>query len=280
MTMMTPRMPFAVAGLATGVLVSALGCTQYTMLRDMGPTIPPRTFPALAGRTVCLQPFQVAFSNADDPDAPDTPQMQVPGYEFVEMSDAQKEAWDEAFDKQSDAVTDAQTTKVGSARNAFGMRVADVVSVTDPGAWLSEAVAFDLQAQGAHVLATCTPAQADLTVGGRITYLYLEEYAAIWSKLIVDVRLSSPTATLWDRTFFTGGENVDFWGSGFERYRPFREAEQKFSRLLLAELDKVLRTSPAPAAAPGAPAATSGGAPAAVPAPAPDPSTAPAAAAP
>jgi hypothetical protein len=204
--------------------------------------VPPNSFPGLAGKTVCLAGFKTAFVFDQLPDEPTQPKTELPGYEYVEVTDDQEDRWDDDIDNGEDEIPESRWTKIG----AIGMH--PLFSLTDPGQYFSEVLAFDLGAQGAKVLTKCAPADADVTVGGNLTYLKVDQAFFVgWAGAVVDADLSNRAGPAGKKTFRVVGSNAVGWGDArFENYRVVRESAQRISRLLIAELQ---------AAAAGAPAA-------------------------
>ena len=105
---------FACCCVALTALAASTGCTKKTLLRDYTPTLPPNSFPALAGKTVCLPGFQTAFNYDLEDEDPTLPESKPPNYEYVEISDQDKDRWEDDLDKAVDQVPEARWVKIGT----------------------------------------------------------------------------------------------------------------------------------------------------------------------
>jgi nucleoside phosphorylase len=92
---------------------------------------------------------------------------------------------------------------------------------------------------GAHVADPSQEADADLTVGGTIMFLKIDIYMKYWADLIVNVELKQRNKEATNLSLHTTGGRVAWTASSWEYYQPLRECQQKFSRVLIGDMEQL-----------------------------------------
>ena len=126
-------------------------------------------------------------------------------------------------------------------RNGFGKVVSRVYAINDPGQWLTDTLKADLVKLGARVVDAPQEAGAEITVGGTINYFKIDIYLSYWADLIVDVQMKPKANPATSLSVHTKAGRVAWSGSSYEYYQSLRECQQKFSQLVIAELEQHLK---------------------------------------
>ncbi len=114
-------------------------------------------------------------------------------------------------------------------------------ALNDPGTWLADTLKADLQKLGARVVDPSQEADADISVWGTIRYFKADIYMSMWSDLVVDTQLKAKAKTATTRPIHTRAAQTAWTGSSFEYYQSLRQCQQKFSRLVIADMELLLK---------------------------------------
>ncbi len=224
--------------------LAVAGCSHPLLLKKYAATAPKR--PGIEGRTVYVAPFgdQRVDEWSDDKSVP-LPEPR--GFQRVELTSEQRDAWEKERDALEEKVPQAQWHRVGHKRNAFGIPIKDVHSVNPPAEWLQQAAKLSLEAQGAKLVAA--PGDADLVIEAVVRHVWLDLYLATWVHLVVDVTTTVrgfPPKTVR----LHASEGMTAWTGGTEEsYEIFSATEQRLERYLVDFVGRELG-SPAAVAPP------------------------------
>lgn len=215
------------------------------MLKEYGPSVPPRPDAPLQNTTICIQPFLCA-SDLTSPN-PTTEPAQPPGFSFVPFTDEQSKTWVKEFKLAKKNASKADWREIGNVRNGFGIVMSHVYALNDPGVWLADTLKLDLESLGAKVVDASHGDSADITLSGTVQFCRVDSYMKTWGDLVVDLELQPKGRTASHVLLHTEGGTVAWVGSTSEFYHPLRECRQKVSWLITQEILKALK-SPAPLA--------------------------------
>ena len=93
---------------------------------------------------------------------------------------------------------------VGTVRNGFGMRTADVVSTNDISDWVTKSLRSELQARGLSVVSEAPPASADarsVTVSGEILNVFCDMYMSYTGQVSLVVRVSGKDGEIFNKHY-------------------------------------------------------------------------------
>jgi hypothetical protein len=230
--------------LALAILLAGAGCTtsgRYVALKEFSsPRLSGENSP-LKGHTVCVKPFAKAFNIEDN--RPHGRDIEPPDFVYVKMTKEETKMWEDEVTQRMKSGTEADWLQIGYVRNRYRMKMSKVCTLNDPGVWLADTLKADLQKLGARVVDTSNEADADISVGGTIKYFITDYYGMglIGAFLEVDVQLKPRTQAATTRSVYTGGTQTAWTSSGFEYYQPLRQCQQKFSRLVIADMERLLK---------------------------------------
>ena len=162
----------AAAFLATGCASSQ----RHVLLKEYGPTVPPRADHALKGVTVCIRGFQCAPSlvSLDPLTQPESPT----DFTAIPFTDEQQTTWVRETKTRTQSTTEADWRDIGTLRTGIGAVIGHVYALNDPGAWLAETLKLDLEGQGAKVVDARQSDSADIAVAGTIQFCRVDGYTA------------------------------------------------------------------------------------------------------
>jgi hypothetical protein len=163
-------------------------------------------------------------------------------YVTVKTSREEEKMWDDEVNQRKKTGTEADWLQIGSVRNQYGMKMGKVYALDDPGVGLADMLKADLQKLGAHVVDASQEADAEISVGGTIKYLISDNYSGCcYAYLEVDVQLKPRAQAATTRSFYTGAKQVNWTHSNSEHYQPLRRCQQKFSRLVIADMEQLVK---------------------------------------
>jgi len=224
------------------VALASTGCihvSRHVALKEFNSAISGEGNSPLRGHTVCVKGFVSAF-DIHNP-LPAVNVSEPPDFHYVPMTDAEKRLWHAEAMKQEKTTARESWPAVGVLRNGFGKVLGDVYALNDPGEWLTDALKADLQKLGARVVDESQEADADVTVGGTITYLKIDIYMKYWVDLVVDAQMKTPGKAVTTQAVHTHVDQVAWVGTSFEFYQALRECEQKFSRVMISDLEQKIK---------------------------------------
>jgi hypothetical protein len=233
--------------LPLAIVLAETGCStsgRYVALKEFSSPRSSGENSAVKGHTVCIKPFASAFNLEDK--RPSDREMQPKRYAYVKMTKEEKKMWEDEIDQRKKTGTEADWIQIGYVRNRYRMKMSKVYALNDPGAWLADTLKADLQKLGACVVDTSQEADAEISVGGTIKYLSVDNYGMnlLAAFLKVDVQLKPRTQAVTARSVYTAGTQTAWSsssGSTSENYQPLRECQQKFSRLVIADMERLLK---------------------------------------
>jgi hypothetical protein len=224
------------------VVLAGAGCAtsgRYVALKEFSVSKLAEESSPLKGCVVCVKPFASSFSI--DEQLPDKNTAEPPNYTYVRPTKEEAKLWDEEVRHRKKTTSKTDWPQIGYVRNGFGMVMSKVYALHDPGLWLADTLRADLQKLGARVVDSSQEADADISVCGTIKYFKVDIYMSMWSDLVVDVELKPKAKTARTRPFHTRAAQVAWIGSSFEFYQSLRECQQKFSRLVIADMELLLK---------------------------------------
>jgi len=232
--------------MTTALLLAAMmgtaGCVapgRYIVLKEYSAPAPIQENGPLKGHTICVKPFASAFNINDK--LPDKNTTEPPNYAYVEMTREETKMWDQEVTQDRKTLVKAELPQIGYVRNGFGKVVSRVYAINDPGQWLTDTLKADLVKLGARVVDAPQEAGAEITVGGTINYFKIDIYLSYWADLIVDVQMKPKANPATSLSVHTKAGRVAWSGSSYEYYQSLRECQQKFSQLVIAELEQHLK---------------------------------------
>ncbi|MGD1083288.1 MAG: hypothetical protein ABSA47_00900 [Verrucomicrobiota bacterium] len=228
--------------LLLAAMLAGAGCAtsgRYIVLKEFAPPAPSQENSPLKGRTVCVKPIACGFNINDK--LPDKNTTEPPNYTYVSMTKEETKMWDEQDTLLRKNMQKSELPQIGYVRNGFGAVMSKVYALNDPGLWLTDTLKADLEKLGARVVDATQEADAEMTVGGTIRYLKIDIYMSYWADLIVDVQLKPKTQPATTRSIHTKAGRVAWTSSSYEYYQSLRECQQKFSRLVIADLEQLGR---------------------------------------
>ncbi len=235
---MTPRFRSILACLALFALTSCAFGNRVMLMKEFEPSLPAQHAQSLQGKTICIAEFtdvtnvEDAWTKSEAQDAPD-------GFKYREMTSAEEASWDKELAERQAALPKLELVTVGWMRNGFGMHTADVESITQPAKWLAQALALELQAQGATVVGPEGRASADLAVDAEIKFLKVDIYLSNWSDLVVEFNLQPRSGPGQKKVWHTSGKQTAWSSSAYEFYRAIRRAQQKMNWLIVPEIERI-----------------------------------------
>lgn len=137
------------------------------------------------------------------------------------------------------------TTRCGMQKNAYYMDTADAVCKTDPGEWMAQLLADELQASGFYVSAE-RPASGTnaLILEGSIIRLFVEPVRGMWTERLetdIEVKLTatSDSGLYAERNFFAKGIKKGRLASTSTPYHVSlkRAADEILSKMIEAVFD-------------------------------------------
>jgi len=232
---MTMALPLA-------VMLAGAGCAtsgRYVVLKEFSSPRSSEENSPLKGHTVCVEPFVSAFNINDQ--LPDKNTIEPPNYSYVKMTREETQMWDNEDKRLRMTANKADWPQIGYVRNGFGKVLSRVYALEDPGAWLTDTLKADLQKLGARVVDKSQEGDAEITVGGAIKYLKIDVYMSYWADLVVDVQLKPRTKAPTTLSLHTKAGQAAWSSSSFEYYQSLRQCQQKFSRLVIADIEQGLK---------------------------------------
>jgi hypothetical protein len=223
------------AVLMTGCATSG----RYVALKEFSSPRSAEENSPLKGHTVCVKPFVSAFSIDDL--LPDKNTVEPASYTYVKLTEEETKMWNNEVNQRKKTMTKADWPQIGYVRNGWGMIMSKVYALNDPGVWLTDTLKADLQKLGARVVDPSQEADAEISVGGTIKYLKIDIYMSYWADIIVDVQLKPRTKAATTRALHTKAGQVAWSSSSFEYYQSLRQCQQKFSRLVIADMEQRLK---------------------------------------
>lgn len=232
------------ASLLVGSLavLTLTGCAtngRRVLLKEYAPTLTGRPDSPLKGATICLVPFQEEFNIKEK--APTDPPNEPPPFPFVKMADDAERSWNAEVEARVRSSSERDWKEIGNLRNGFGMIMSQVYAVNPVNEWLRQALKLDLEAAGAKVVDASQAADAVLTVDGVIRYFKIDIYMAYKADLVVALQLKRKDKPVTPVTLYTRAGQTAWSGSSYEFFQSIRLCQQKFSRVLIAEIEKVLQ---------------------------------------
>jgi len=228
--------------LALAVALAGAGCAtsgRYVALKEFSPPLPSEENSPLKGRAICVQPFVSAFSINDK--LPDEHAVEPPKYSYVKLTEEETRLWDNEVDKLKKTTSKKDWPQIGYVRNMIGIVMSKVYALNDPGAWLTDTLKADLQKLGARLVGTSQEADAEISVRGTVKYFKVDMYMSYGADLVVDVELKPRTKAVVSRSLHTKAGRVAWSGSSYEFYQSLRECQQKLLRLVIADIEQLLK---------------------------------------
>jgi hypothetical protein len=231
-------------GLTTLLVAVALmtGCAtsgRYVALKEFSSPRSSEENSPLKGHTVCVKPFASAFSIDDK--LPDKNTVEPANYIYVKLTKEETKMWVNEANQRKKATTKTDWPQIGYVRNGFGTIMSKVYALHDPGMWLTDTLKADLQKLGARVVDTSQEADAEISVGGTIKYFKIDIYMSYWADLVMDVQLKPRAKAVTTRALHTKAGQVAWSSSNFEYYQSLRQCQQKFSRLVITDMEQLLK---------------------------------------
>jgi hypothetical protein len=228
--------------LLLAAMMTGAGCAtsgRYVVLKEFSPPTPSQENSPLKGHTLCVKPFASGFSINDK--LPDKNTTEPPNYTYVRMTKEETKMWDDEDTLLRKTMKKSELPQIGYVRNGFGAVMSKVYALNDPGLWLTDTLKADLEKLGARVVDAPQEAEAEITLGGTINYFKIDVYMSYWADLIVDVQLKPKTKPATTRSIHTKAGRGAWSSSSFEYYQSLRECQQKFSRLVITNLEQLLK---------------------------------------
>jgi hypothetical protein len=228
--------------LALAIVLAGAGCAtsgRYVALKEFSPPRAPDQNSPLNGRAICVKPFVSAFSINDK--LQDEKAVEPPNYSYVKLTKEETELWDKEVDQRKKTSTKKDWLQIGYVRNMVGIVMSKVYALNDPGVWLTDTLKANLQSLGARLIDTPQEADAEVSVRGTIKYFKVDMYMTYAADLVVDVELKPRTKAVMSRSLHTKAGKVAWSGSSFEFYQSLRECQQKFLRLVIADIEQLLK---------------------------------------
>ena len=115
--------------------------------------------------------------------------------------------------------------KIGWHRDLYGKPIRDILSVTPPAAWLTEAIKAEPTAQGVH--AVDRPDGAMLSVEATLLRLRVELFDAksLWADIVVDASIATAGTPAEVKRLHTRGKITAWSGSELEAFDALSRAE-------------------------------------------------------
>lgn len=233
------RKQFCLCTLVMVGLLLATGCAtsgRFLPLKEFSANLPPQSGSSMQGKSVYVTPF--VYANNEERGKSAGKAEEPSAYRYRKMPKDEHASWDSTYKDLRKDFRKSDATRVGFVRNGYGMKMSGVFILNDPGQWLKECLEMELAGRGARTAAR--PDEADLVVGGTITYLNVDAYMKCWADLIVDVTVTPKAGSATTRTIHTRGQGASNTSSSFEFYQPIRMSEQKLMTILLPEVEKSL----------------------------------------
>lgn len=221
------------------------GCVtggRRVLLREYGPSLPASSGVTLSGVTICLRDF-VCATNLVSPD-PQSKPAEFTTYEYVNLTTEQDRRWNGEMKALQKQPAPAGERQIGNMRNAFGMVMSHVYALNDPAAWIAEGLKFDLESQGAKVVAADQASQADVTISGTVQLCRADMYMMINGTLVVDLVVQPRQGPARQSSLHTQGSTLAVLASEGEYFHALRECRQKFSILASREIMQTLKPAP------------------------------------
>lgn len=135
---------------------------------------------------------------------------------------------------------------VGEVRNGWGIRTANVViGEQDPGGWLANALASELERAGVRVekVADTATADAPVVVTGSLDEFFIRHrFASFPCTIRVQVQVSSSGVPLLNKTYAVTEKGGNFWGGSVKEYeRVSRAALQSLMRKIVPDVIESIR---------------------------------------
>lgn len=229
---------FAVLALFLGAGCATSG--RHVLLKEYGPSLPPRPDTPLQNTTICIKPFQCVESLSSL--IPTSEPAQLPTFRFVPFTDEQSKTWAKESKLAKQNSSKADWREIGNVRNALGIVMSHVYALNDPGVWLADTLKMDLESLGAKVVGANQEDIADITLSGTLHFCRVDIFVKIWGDLAVDIELQSKGRSASHMFLHTDGGTVGWVGSSPEFYRPLRECRQKISWLVSQEILEALKS--------------------------------------
>lgn len=140
-------------------------------------------------------------------------------------------------------IKDARTdkSKLGTVRNGFGMKTADVVTADDIPLWLTGALRTELARAGYQVKDAGTETAGGTTLAGDLNHLWCDAYFTYLGEITLAVRLRRDGRELLAKEYQGSGGAGMNWVASAEAYgQTLAIALADALRRLVADVDKVL----------------------------------------
>jgi hypothetical protein len=223
--------------------IAVTGCAtsgRYVLLKEYSPTVPAKVNSPLDGVTVSIQNFQEEFNIKDK--IPNGDLDEPVGFPFTKMTASDERAWNQELKALKKSSLKKDWREIGNVRNGFGAVLSKVYAVNPAGEWLTNALKLDLEAQGARVIDDAHAADATVSVDGAIRFFKIDMYMAYKSDLVVTMQLKVKDKPPIPLTIHTRAGGTAWSSSSYEYFQCIRLNQQKFSRVLIDEIEKALKT--------------------------------------
>ncbi|MBN8449393.1 MAG: hypothetical protein J0M13_10390 [Candidatus Accumulibacter sp.] len=126
---------------------------------------------------------------------------------------------------------------VGTVRNAYGMRTADVVSKNSVTAWITEAIALELKNRGFTVVqgeAKSPPEVGSIVMGGDILNVFCDMYLSYTGQVSLVVKVTDSSGEVFSRHYAGEGSAGIAFAATSESFAA------SLSQALAAALEKMM----------------------------------------
>jgi len=107
---------------------------------------------------------------------------------------------------------------VGTVRNGFGMKTADVVPTNDVADWVTEAIRSELQSSGYTVLDAAAADSESAVVSGEILNVFCDMYMSYTGQVSLLARVSRGEKELFNRHYAGEGSTGLAWAATADSY--------------------------------------------------------------
>lgn len=222
------------ACLGTGCVTNG----RRVLLKEYGPSVAATDSNSLKGVTVCLKGFEPAADLIAR--KLDSKPAKLEGYKYSVFTREQDKQWDKE-QRAAQKAADRTEIKIGNMRNGWGMVMSHVYALNEPGAWMVQALRYDLEAHGAKVVEATQADTADVVVGGKLQLFRVDMYMTVNSSILVDLTVQPKNGAPRQRQIHTHGATAAMLASEGEYFHALRDARQKFSILTTQEISQALK---------------------------------------